>query len=59
MGQCFFWSAAHFRRFFSFGFQEKQAKQSGGKAPHSKKMAKPTQGFDFFCPDETESSATK
>jgi len=35
-----FWSAALFRRFFSFGVQQKQAKQSGGKAPHSKK-AKP------------------
>ncbi|HTU22664.1 MAG TPA: hypothetical protein VMG10_31785 [Gemmataceae bacterium] len=32
-----FWSAALFRRFFCFSaFNKKQAKQSGGKAPHSK-----------------------
>ena len=36
-GFAFFWSAALFRRFYSFGFQEKKAKQSGGKTPHSKK----------------------
>jgi hypothetical protein len=37
----FFWTAALYRRFLSL---EKQPNQSGGKAPQSKKKAKPLCG---------------
>ncbi|HTU22779.1 MAG TPA: hypothetical protein VMG10_32360 [Gemmataceae bacterium] len=45
-GGCFFWSAALFRRFFSFGFQHKQTKKAAEKRRTPKK-AKPVDGRVF------------